>query len=70
MRCHTAAFSSGVMNTQLLTSIKVRPQPLQISSYSVEQMPMQGVSDSASPVNKELAPLMGSLEFEVLIAVL
>jgi hypothetical protein len=43
---------------------------LQISSYKVEQMPMQGESDSASPVNKELAPLMGSLEFEVLMAVL
>lgn len=32
------------MKTQLLTSIAVRPQPWQISSNKVEQMPMQGLS--------------------------
>ena len=58
------------MNTQLLTSIKVRPQPLQISSYKVEQMPMQGESDSASPVSNELAPLVGELVSEVLMPLL
>ncbi|RWA51072.1 hypothetical protein AU476_25530 [Cupriavidus sp. UYMSc13B] len=44
MRSQTTCFSSSLKNTQLLTSEAVRPQPWQISSNSVEQMPMQGLS--------------------------
>src|SRR3546814_34971 len=44
MRCHTTCFSSSVMNTQLDTSMAVRPQPRQISSNKVEQTATQGES--------------------------
>ncbi|KAF7962690.1 hypothetical protein AWV80_18370 [Cupriavidus sp. UYMU48A] len=51
MRSQTACFCASLRNTQLLTSAAVRPQPWQISSNSVEQMPMQGLSGrSASPM--------------------
>ena len=49
MRAHTAAFSASVKNTQFDTSSAVRPQPLQTSSKSVEQTPMQGLSGRAWP---------------------
>jgi hypothetical protein len=58
MRSHTARFSSSLKNTQLLTSAAVRPQPWQISSNSVEQMPMQGLSGrSDRPVSAALVTL-------------
>jgi len=44
MRSHTASFSASSMKTQLLTSMALRPQPWQISSNKVEQMPMHGLS--------------------------
>lgn len=46
MRSQTERFSSSLMNTQFDTSAAVRPQPLQTSSKSVEQTPMQGLSGS------------------------
>jgi hypothetical protein len=48
-----ACFSSGVINTQLQTSIAVLPQPWQISSNKVEQMPMQGESEFSSLTDKD-----------------
>lgn len=47
MRVQTARFSSSLRKTQFATSSAVRPQPLQISSKSVEQTPMHGLSGSA-----------------------
>jgi hypothetical protein len=44
MRSQTARFSSSFKNTQLETSEAVRPQPLQMSSKSVEHTPMHGLS--------------------------
>src|SRR3546814_19636113 len=44
MRCQTCRFSSSSRNTQLATSMAVRPQPLHISSYRVEQTATQGES--------------------------
>ena len=38
------SFSCGVINTQLDTSMTVRPQPRHISSKSVEQTATQGES--------------------------
>ena len=43
-----ACFSSGVMKTQLQTSKAVLPQPWQISSNNVEQMPIHGESAFSS----------------------
>jgi hypothetical protein len=53
MRVHMACFSSGVINTQLQTSIAVLPQPWQMSSNKVEQMPMQGESEFSSLTDKD-----------------
>jgi len=47
MRCHTTSFSSGDINTQLETSITVRPQPRHISSKRVEHTATQGESGLA-----------------------
>lgn len=47
IRSQTTRFSASLMKTQFETSVAVRPQPLQISSKSVEQTPMQGLSGSA-----------------------
>jgi len=44
MRCQTACFSSSLMNTQLATSMAVRPQPRQMSSNRVEHTATQGES--------------------------
>lgn len=47
MRFHTTRFSTSLIKTQFETSVAVRPHPLQTSSKSVEQTPMQGLSGSA-----------------------
>jgi hypothetical protein len=44
MRVQTHDFSSSDMNTQLATSVTVRPQPRHTSSKVVEQTATQGVS--------------------------
>ena len=53
MRAQTACFSSGVMNTQLQTSMAVLPHPWQTSSKRVEQMPIQGESEFSSLTDKD-----------------
>jgi len=47
----TARFSSSLKNTQFDTSTAVRPHPLQTSSNSVEQTPMQGLSGRSCRVD-------------------
>src|SRR5687768_14198133 len=45
MRSQTSRFSSSSRKTQLATSMAVRPQPRQISSYNVEHTATQGEPD-------------------------
>ena len=66
MRVQMACFSSGVINTQLQTSIAVLPQPWQISSNNVEQIPMHGESEFSSLTDKdELEVASGLLDFVI-----
>lgn len=46
MRSQISRFSSSERNTQLATSMAVRPHPRQISSYKVEHTATHGESDT------------------------